>query len=62
METLQGTVKRARHTTHVSGNSSRTVTQHIAIFEIGDVLVTYRGSSPVLIERSAVWRGWWARE
>jgi hypothetical protein len=51
METLQGTVTRARHTTHVSGNGSRTTTQHIAILEIGGVLVTYRGSAPVLIER-----------
>lgn len=50
METLQGRVTNARHTTHVSGNSSQTTTQHIAIFEIGGVLVTYYGASPVLIE------------
>jgi hypothetical protein len=50
METLQGRVTNARHTTHVSGNSSRTTTQHIAIFEIGGVLMTYYGAGPVLIE------------
>src|SRR5215213_8846242 len=51
MESLQGRVERTRHTTHVSGTSSRTTTQHVAIFEIGDVTVTYYGADPVLIER-----------
>jgi len=51
METLQGTVKRVRHTTHVSGGRSSTSTEHIALFEIGGVLVTFRSVEPVPIER-----------
>jgi hypothetical protein len=51
LETLQGRVTHVRHTTHVSGNGSRTTTRHIAIFEIGGVLVTYYGAAPVVIEQ-----------
>jgi hypothetical protein len=51
LETLQGRVTHVRHTTHVSGNSSQTTTQHIALFEIAGVLVTYYGAAPVVIER-----------
>jgi len=50
MDTLQGRVTRTRHTTHVTGNGSRTHTRHIAIFQVGGVLVTYDGAEPVLLE------------
>jgi len=50
METLQGRVTHARHTTDTTGNSARTITQHIAIFEIEGVRVTFRGAQPVAVE------------
>ncbi|HYH81353.1 MAG TPA: hypothetical protein VEX86_16230 [Longimicrobium sp.] len=50
MDTLQGRVTRIRHTAEVTGNSSRTRTVHIAVLELGDVLVTFRSAAPALIE------------
>jgi hypothetical protein len=52
MELLEGKVRRVRHATEVSGGGrSSTRTHHVAVFDVGGVLITFRSPDPVPIER-----------